>query len=398
MAFPRMNNISFWVLPSSLVLLLLSALVEQGAGVGWTAKNYGLYFVKNKFKNPTRCRNLLCKVQTFFAMKIDTRQFSEPVKTLSFKGQSAWQGAYFQTSQNTGRAVELPSYPSHQRLNVGHPDGFCEWLAGLVDGDGTFWFNCNQKHKWDFTFKISQSNYNRKLLAYVKKKLHYGSITPSGKNHSQFRIRHPLILKEFVLPLFENQLLTRTKRWDYVCMQEALEIYCNPAWDLETRNALLLQVKQKQKQIPQSFEILHPKKMDYPPKGWILGFTEAEGSFYLVKKAENRMVHGFGWILKDEKALLESLKFRFCLKVQVKNHVKTSCWILESTATKAVLFAMDFFEKKLKGIKAVEVRKWARTFRKHKGDFAKLSLYREALRKSKNIKSFGFFRNLRMMV
>jgi cytochrome c oxidase subunit 1 len=32
-----MNNISFWVLPSSLTLLLLSSLVEQGAGVGWTA-------------------------------------------------------------------------------------------------------------------------------------------------------------------------------------------------------------------------------------------------------------------------------------------------------------------------------------------------------------------------
>lgn len=36
MQFPRMNNISFWVLPSSLTLLLLSSLVEQGAGVGWT--------------------------------------------------------------------------------------------------------------------------------------------------------------------------------------------------------------------------------------------------------------------------------------------------------------------------------------------------------------------------
>nr|AWV56928.1 cytochrome c oxidase subunit 1 [Lacunastrum gracillimum] len=36
MLFPRMNNISFWVLPSSLTLLLLSSLVEQGAGVGWT--------------------------------------------------------------------------------------------------------------------------------------------------------------------------------------------------------------------------------------------------------------------------------------------------------------------------------------------------------------------------
>lgn len=31
MAFPRLNNISFWLLPPSLILLLASALVEQGA-------------------------------------------------------------------------------------------------------------------------------------------------------------------------------------------------------------------------------------------------------------------------------------------------------------------------------------------------------------------------------
>lgn len=37
MAFPRMNNISFWVLPMAIILLVLSALVEQGPGVGWTA-------------------------------------------------------------------------------------------------------------------------------------------------------------------------------------------------------------------------------------------------------------------------------------------------------------------------------------------------------------------------
>jgi cytochrome c oxidase subunit I len=37
MAFPRLNNISFWLLPPSLLLLLSSALVEAGAGVGWTA-------------------------------------------------------------------------------------------------------------------------------------------------------------------------------------------------------------------------------------------------------------------------------------------------------------------------------------------------------------------------
>nr|QGX43504.1 cytochrome c oxidase subunit 1 [Thoosa mismalolli] len=36
MAFPRLNNISFWVLPPSLILLLSSAFIEQGAGAGWT--------------------------------------------------------------------------------------------------------------------------------------------------------------------------------------------------------------------------------------------------------------------------------------------------------------------------------------------------------------------------
>ncbi len=36
MAFPRLNNISFWLLPSSLFLLLLSAFIEIGVGTGWT--------------------------------------------------------------------------------------------------------------------------------------------------------------------------------------------------------------------------------------------------------------------------------------------------------------------------------------------------------------------------
>jgi len=36
MAFPRMNNLSFWMMPPSLLLLLLSSFVEMGAGTGWT--------------------------------------------------------------------------------------------------------------------------------------------------------------------------------------------------------------------------------------------------------------------------------------------------------------------------------------------------------------------------
>ena len=34
MAFPRLNNISFWLLPPALALLLMSSVVEFGAGTG----------------------------------------------------------------------------------------------------------------------------------------------------------------------------------------------------------------------------------------------------------------------------------------------------------------------------------------------------------------------------
>lgn len=36
MAFPRLNNLSFWLLPLSVIFLVLSFLTEMGAGTGWT--------------------------------------------------------------------------------------------------------------------------------------------------------------------------------------------------------------------------------------------------------------------------------------------------------------------------------------------------------------------------
>lgn len=36
MAFPRMNNVSFWIMIPSLILLVLSAVIDEGPGTGWT--------------------------------------------------------------------------------------------------------------------------------------------------------------------------------------------------------------------------------------------------------------------------------------------------------------------------------------------------------------------------
>ena len=36
MVFPRLNNLSFWFLPFSFINLILSLLIENGSGSGWT--------------------------------------------------------------------------------------------------------------------------------------------------------------------------------------------------------------------------------------------------------------------------------------------------------------------------------------------------------------------------
>jgi hypothetical protein len=48
MAFPRLNNISLWLLPPSLLLLVLSVFIEDGAGTGWTVIKKKAAYIRNK--------------------------------------------------------------------------------------------------------------------------------------------------------------------------------------------------------------------------------------------------------------------------------------------------------------------------------------------------------------
>jgi hypothetical protein len=317
-------------------------------------------------------------------------------------GQSAWDGRPESLDfRKMHTQVHVWPWPSHQRLNVGHPDGFADWLAGLVDGDGIFHFRQNQNGSLDFSFKVTQSNYNRKLLAYLKKKLGCGSITSAGKNHSQYRIRNPQMLWEFLVPLLETtQFMTDRKAYEYGQFKKALQIYmqwkkgmiCREQRDKSLRALAGFKFrdsgfKASWKLELEKGECPNSKTAKLPTVGWILGFTEAEGSFYLTCKTETRMVHGAGWTQNHEPEILERMRQRWKLKAKVKLHQNGKAWLLDTTAGSAVETLIPFFEGKLKGIKAVEVRKWARSYRKHKGNFKALRALQNELRKAKKLTS-----------
>ena len=272
-------------------------------------------------------------------------------------------------------------YTSHQRLNV--ELNFVEWFVGFTDGDGCFSFSApcrakrgrgaKQGRSFGFSFKLTQSVYNARILHFIKKKLQYGSITSDGPYLSQFRIRDQQVLKSFIIPIFDQYLLHTSKFYSYSLFKQAL--FANT---LEERIAL----KDLVLQIPNDFISPHNT---VPTKSWIIGFVEAEGSFYISTKDSNRYVHAFGITQKKDKLILEQLKAIFGISASIKpNGVNHDCWMLETTNSRSIEFLIEYFNNQMIGMKSVEFRIWSRSYYKHKGDPQALKIIQDKLRKLRN--------------
>jgi hypothetical protein len=100
----------------------------------------------------------------------------------------------------------------------------------VTDGDGTFHFSKTKKGIWSFTFKIAQSNYNLRLLYYIKSMLGVGSVSvPNSKdNTAEFRIRIIQHIIQYVLPIFDTFPLLTSKYFYYKLFREATLAFDQP--------------------------------------------------------------------------------------------------------------------------------------------------------------------------
>ena len=107
-------------------------------------------------------------------------------------------------------------------------------------------------------------------------------------------------------------------------------------------------------------------------KAWLVGFTEAEGSFYLVNKSTNRLVHAFEITQKLDKIVLVAIKYILGIKTKVKV-AKTGYYSIGTTNSRAIENIIEYYKNTMKGMKALEYRIWSRAYYKHKGDFIALN-------------------------
>jgi hypothetical protein len=126
-------------------------------------------------------------------------------------------------------------------------------------------------------------------------------------------------------------------------------------------------------------------------KPWIIGFTEAEGSFYLFKKSTNRITHAFELVQKLDKIVLVAVGL--ILGVTVRE--KKTYFTLYVDSIRMIPSIIKFFDKTMKGMKSIEYRIWARSFMKttrgSKG-YDYLLEIQHKLRKIRSIRLNGLFK------
>lgn len=303
------------------------------------------------------------------------------------RGQSAWALSSSETQRS--------AFSSNSSL-LKRKD-FFNWLVGVVDGDGTFSFHKSKKNVWNFSFQISQSSYNLRLLYYIKSNLKVGSITVDEKNMmAVYRIRNKKHIIEHIIPLFDAYPLITSKYFKYNIFKKALLISDNPDLSFDKKDKEISKLKDLQHFVPKNYKspiwpstkTLLNSKSDAEKvinKAWLIGFVEAEGSFYIVKKSSKRLVHAFELTQKLDKHVLHAIS----LILEIKNGVKRkkTHFTIVTSKNETVQSIVSYFFKTMKGMKSLEYRIWARSFnKKHRG----FNYLLEIRKKMRNIRAIRF--------
>ena len=381
MAFPRLNNISFWLLPPSLILLLLSALVENGAGTGWTIKDK-LFYYSNVVVNKLYLMRETPQIGSNYLFYIYIRV----VKILLTWGQFAWVKIFTHQRLNVEHPSKFINSITTQSLNINkNKKLFYQWLVGFTDGDGTFSISYSND-KWSLIYKLSQHEYNIRLLYFIKSQLGVGKINKVTKTKTvNYFIRDRNKLAEVIFPIFDNYPLLTSKYFNYLKFKEAYSILEDNNLTKIKRDELMLNLIKK---LPSSDYISSAwEKVNnlvsntneaniVMSKAWLIGFTEAEGSFYLVNKTNYKIIHGFEITQKLDFIVLSAIGYILGIKFYSKNTHNT----IITTNSRSIENIIKYFYNTMKGMKSFEFRVWTRSYVKHKGDFTKLNDIRNKIR------------------
>lgn len=297
-----------------------------------------------------------------------------------------------------------------------------QWAIGLIEGDGHIgleWTNAKQ-NKWVPVLKVTLHCYNARAIYKLKQILSVGKITRS-KNTISLRIRAREAWVTKLIPLFDRFTLRTSKYYDFVVVKNALKWHHYYKQN-STKNLALVRAnrsfytfgsfcKNKIKTFKKMLEIKtkpfgqrqHTNKLSpawdclIDPRidltlcfsrpfdkeslklftnhlnnntarkeiltgilnpGWLAGFIEAEGSFYILSNGQ----HGFA--IGQTNDIIIPIAMHCLFEINARLKIRDSYVMLDTKNTQSLYLIAYFVNNKLLGLKSFIFSVWLRTLRK----------------------------------
>jgi Cytochrome C and Quinol oxidase polypeptide I/LAGLIDADG endonuclease len=259
-----------------------------------------------------------------------------------------------------------------QRLNTKD----IQWLIGFTDGDGCLTMYKEKKYlnNWRHEYTIGLSIKDIRLLYKIKKLLGCGVIRKYN-NVAIFTIKKINHLIYKIIPIFDKYpLLTDKKRLNYLNFRNSL-LHKALISKRNITNKDIVFIKELLNNIPHnlykiSIDDLFKNIDNNYFDNWLVGFTEAEGSFYFVKnnksyisqsqiplRAEFRLSQNNNLLLLNK--IKKKLKISRKVSLQTKS---TNHYYLVAASTLSIQNVIDFYTNpyliKFKGIKYLQFILW----------------------------------------
>lgn len=259
MAFARLNNISFWCLPPSLVCIIASVLVEQGAGTGLKIYLYKLF--KYTFFNYT-----------------------------------------FNNSNKKSTCIKDIIDLNISKSNI--DNNFWYYLTGLIEGDGSIKIPKNRISDNNIkrypVISIIFNIKNKPLALEIKNKLGYGTITDNSllNNKEKSCVLNIYKQKDILEILLNINGKMRTKKiyklWELIDWYKTYEISSiKNIYNINNIDKLPLDTS------------------NLDNNAWLSGFIEADSNFYVNLEKNNVLKTFFRLTQKKD----SSLNYNFMLDI-----------------------------------------------------------------------------------
>lgn len=122
-----------------------------------------------------------------------------------------------------------------------------DWLAGIIDGDGSFGIILQRRKTLSVSFeiKITQHWHSADVLFKIKDFLGCGSVVIDNRKEEslKFHVTNFEEIKQYVIPFLDKHQLLTSKRLDYLDFKKAVEIVDNKTHLTQEGENLLISIK-----------------------------------------------------------------------------------------------------------------------------------------------------------